>query len=1110
MKCEGLSWDDDIEPLLSALALDPTIPDASTKELIRNPRELALYVELAQRNGSFNVVTSQSLAQQYLGTVVQAESNLGDAAMVAIEAIADEMLKARSLAVPRQRFAASQEILRLLLSQNVLYETREGSLTFGHQTLLDVLVIRSALRRGTTLTQFIEELPPVPFVRPSVRSFVVQLATGNRREFRKQLRTVLTGSAAFHIRRLVAESFAEQKPNDDDWPLLRDLRNNFREVFQVIYLQAGTLDWHYFWLKHLVPSLIDIRDIDGITAHAHRVAQWKNDDARGVLTYWCDIFEFDWIDHATYATQIEHHLSEFEIRNSAALAPLLKKLLDFPLQEHSSLGRAISQCIAAGGVGDELLWQYVAGAISSDDVCGYQLGSKLRCQPHEFGDRNESFLLQRMTDSSPLLDLAVRSVEQWSQARILQQGTWMAGSMGFLHVSSYNDAHSMEGLRHIEGDRILMDAIQAAVLAHSSAHSEWWQSNKERLCFSHEGVLRYFAICAFRASPQGNIDLIGRLASDRDSLESDLTYEIGALLQAAFVYLKPTVQEEVLDMSLNLYNEKITDDQSRHWVLRARAELISAIPCYLRSPEAERMLSAYESIEGTMIRQPDIRQRGGCVGAPFSFEIFLAISDSGVLKLLKHYTGYSSWHTFDFLTGGEREVGVQLTEAVSRDPMRFVRLLQKCWPLISTRFREDIIEGAGNYLAYRFGNLQANANWKPVSEPAPLTLALEILAEFERHTLHWGQNTAASKGLQACAHVVKDEPGMARLVFLALGFINLHEERSITGTERDLIGAGINMARGHVVEALMIVATHCSASAIKYPELLTPSLRRFARDEQPAIRALILRRLPYLQSVAPDLGWALFDLTLEGDASLLWTIAEPCLYYAYRDHFSRVQGYLRRLRDGEVGKALETWGRISALSAFSKHVDFSFWLEDLKTLDNIDAWQGAASVWAHHENVQQHREQCLAGIEAGLGSCSSNAAAVARKVGRLFDRSGRSIAIPASVIQRCFSIFETDIGNKHHDFYAFGAWLNVTAHLDPELALTAATAYLRYVSRTKAYLYDHENNLTQLLTRLFAEAEEREEVDQGHMLKQVVTLQDSMLSLGVNGINEWLGAAERP
>ena len=77
-------------------------------------------------------------------------------------------------------------------------------------------------------------------------------------------------------------------------------------------------------------------------------------------------------------------------------------------------------------------------------------------------------------------------------------------------------------------------------------------------------------------------------------------------------------------------------------------------------------------------------------------------------------------------------------------------------------------------------------------------------------------------------------------------------------------------------------------------------------------------------------------------------------------------------------------------------------------------------------------------------------------------------------------------------------------------ALESTEIYLNYVRRVKPYLYDHENNLTQLLTRLFAQAEEQEESDGGAMLQRVVTVQDTLLALGVNGVNDWLKDAERP
>jgi len=1108
-KCLPLNWESEIAPLLDTLGINTTTIDADTRELIRNPRELALFVELAQREGSFNVVTSQALAQRYLDTIVRGDGALGETAMQAIETIANEMLKSRRLAVPHQRFTASRDIQRMLCSLNVLQETQGGELTFGHQTLLDVLVISGAVRRGVTINEFIQGLPPVPFVRPSIRSFVAQLAMGERRDLRKQLRTVLTGSAAFHIRRLVAESLAEQKPQDEDWPLIRDLHDNHREVFQVIYTQAGLIEWHHFWLTHLVPVLKDARDAEGLTAHAHRISQWKNEDATGVLAFWTEILQLDWMDGKQITTQLSHHLSKIDTENLALVAPLLERLLSMPRQEHSFLGHAVARCVAAGSVEDIWLWRYIAGDIIDEDVSKFQFGNKLHCQSHEFGDRRDKFLLQRMEQSTTLLDLALESIERWSRIKSSHYGNTHKGHRGnFLSVTSYDDAHSQHDHRHKNSENILLDTMEAAILHHAKTHSSWWQINRERLCFSHEGALRYFAILACTTDPKANIDLIGRMLREKDLLESDLSFELGTLMQAAFRYLDTPTQDAVMACILTVWEDELADKHNRFWILKKRAELTVTIPCYLRSFEAQAVLDDYEKTKGVLICHPDIRSRGGMVCAPFSFEVFHRTSDSGVLRLLTHYSGYER-NFDDFLVGGEREVGGQLREASSRHPTRFLRLLSTHWADISEGFCDAIMDGVANYLAHRYGNLQTNGKWEPLDEPDAPALARHILDELERHPNHWQLNRSASNALQACAHVMKDTQNAARLVFLAIGFASLREESLIKGDSVDLITTGINMVSGHVVEALMILANSLQEDNVPFPELLSPTLRRFAGNEHPAIRALILRRLPYLQSQNSELGWDLFHLAMQ-NATGLWQIAEPCLYYVYHNHFGKVAPLLARIHREGGGKDMETWGRISALAALDGHIDIFVLLNDLKAMDNTEAWRGAASVWTHPENIKQHREQCLTGIGVGLKPNGPHAAAVAQQMERLFYENNPMISIPIELIHLCFTVFESDSGNKHHRLFGFDKWLNATSHRDPVQALAVTETYLAYVSRTKSYLYDHENSLTQLMTRLFAEAEEREESDRGAMLQRVVSLQDMLLSLGVDGVNDWLKAAERP
>lgn len=1110
LKCQPLDWDAEVAPLLNKLRIATVSIDAVTRELITNPRELALFVELAQRGGSFNVVTSQALAQRYLDTIVRANNVLGDAAIQAIEAIASDMLNSRSLVVPHQRFGSSHEVCRALCSLNVLQETKDGKLTFGHQTLLDVLVISGALRRGVTLNEFLQSLPPVPFVRPSIRSFVAQLALGERREFRKQLRTVLTGSAAFHIRRLVAESFAEQKPQDEDWPLIRDLREYHRDVFQVIY-GARAIEWHYFWLKHLVPNLKSARDAEGMTRHVYRIAQWVNEDAASVLALWMEALTLDWLDGDGIAEQLGFHLSDIKSENIALVVPLLKHLLDLPRPQYSSLGRVIARCVAAGVADDSLLWRYIADGVSDEDLLEFRFDNKLRCHAHEFGDREESFIRQRMEQSPALLDLALGAIERWSNVRSSRYGeTRISYRYGFLSETSYEDVHSLRDTQHADSMDVLLDAVEAAILHHAKANTDWWRSNRERLGSSPEGALIYFAILACTAAPEANVELIGRMLCDENLLEFELCYELGTLIQSAFLFLDTPTQDAVMASILRMWKEKLANEHRSFWVLKKQAELIVPIPSYLRSPAAQAVVDEYEGKAGPFIRQPDIRSRGGWVSAPFSYEVFLDSGNGGVLRLLSHYAGYES-HFDDFLVGGESQVGWQLREASSRHPTRFLGLLPIHWADIPERFRDDIMDGVATYLAHRYGNLQPNGAWEPIEEPDSSILAGLMLDELERHPKHWHRRRSAAKALESCANVIHDAQNAERLIFLAIGFEGLHEDDPIRGDNVGLISIGINMVKGDVAEALMILANNLHERGREFPELLGPTLHRFADDEHPAVRSLILRRLPYLQSRAFDLGWDLFYLAMR-DADSLWEIAEPCLYYAYHSHFEVVRPLLARLRSEGSGKDLETWGRISALATMARQTDLAQLLEDLKALDKTEAWQGAATVWTNIENIQQHREQCLSGLDAGLNAGATHAETVAEQFGNLFHDKSAVISVPVKLIRRCFDVFKnhSDKEKKHHRLFGFHEWLNVTSQHDPEQALAATEIYLAYVSYCKPYLYDHNDSLTQLMTRLFAEAEEREESDYGAMLQRVVVAQDTLLSLGVNGVADWLKAAERP
>lgn len=1108
LKCKPLDWEAEIVPLFDALGITTTSIDAVTRNLISNPRELALFMDLARQEDGFNIVTSQHLAQRYLENTVRANSALGDTAMHAIETIADDMLKSRSLLVPNQRFTASQSILRELCSLNVLQETHDGKLALGHQTLLDVLVISGALRRGITLSDFICSLPPVPFVRPAIRSYIAQLALGKRREFRKQLRTILTGEFPFHIRRLVAEVFADYLPQDDDWPLLRDLHERYRDVFQVIYKVASSIEWHHFWLNHLVPVLRSERNIDELTSHAHHIAQWKNIDAVGVLSFWLDMLTLDWFDRSKIVNHIGVYLCDINPESIALVPPLLTRLLAIPSTDHDFLGRVIARCSIAGVADDSMLWGFIAGNISDSDLLDYRFNNKLRCNAHDFDVADKGFLQNRMLQSTELLDLAIESIERWSTIRASRYGEANTEyRFGFLGETSYENAHSKRDIRYSDSLNVLFAAVESAILRQAETSSKWWLHNRERLCFNCEGALRYFGILACTVSPETNIDLIGRILQDKNILTNELVYEIGSLIHSAFPFLEATTQSAVMNCILIIYGDEVENAANHFWFLKNRAELISTIPSFLRSSEAQSIVDAYVEKIGFLIRQPQIRSYGGMVSAPFSYEVFLNASDMGILSLLKHYDGHTDSHRADFLTGGEREVGWQLREASSRHPARFMGILKNYWDDISRQFRNDILDGACTFLDYRYGHLQADDAWVPITESDAQILSSLVLDELERHPSHWHQQRSTASALKSCANIILDTYNAERLVFISISFSELREDYPISGDNVDLLNQGINMAKGNVAEALITLITNLQKSSVKFPELLEPTLRRFARDENPAVRAVILHHLPYLQSLNSEISWILFHLAVQ-DSIGLWNIAERFLYFSYHNDFESVAPVLERIYQKGSGKDLETWGRISALAAMAQHIDFIEFIERLNALDSTEAWCGASSVWTHRNNIQAFREQCLEGIGYGLNSKDSHANLVACNMEHMFDNN--TTFIPPELIQRCFFIFTNNPDHKHHQLHRFHEWLCKISQTYPMLALVAVEIYLGYVMKTNINLYDLENKLSQLLTMLFSEAEEIEDEDNGSMLQRVVAIQELLLSLGVTGAADWLKAAERP
>lgn len=1107
ISCSPLSWRQDVKPLLEKLEIDVAITDDATRQLISNPRELELYVELATRGGSFDVINSQSLAQKYLSTVVEADNELGSPAMEALESMADKMLRERRLTIPAQQFTGTKNIQRKLLSNHVLRETQYDQLTFGHQTLLDVLVNNRAIRHDLTLYQFIKELPAVPFVRPSIRSFTSLIASRSRKEFRKQIRTVLMSDLPFHIRRLVAESFADLIPEEDDWPLLRSLRDQYRNVFLIIYSKAHKGKWCEFWFEYLVPYLRDVDDKEALRAHAERASIWVDTKPQKVSSYWDELFIQDELDPERFTFLATSAVTKVKESNVSAFIPLLRKAIKLSNLQYDFLGEAIARSVNLNYLSDDELWSYIVRDISSKDVLDYRLNGKLRCGPSEFGLRSDGFLENRMVESPKLLELAVSAVERWGFEQQASYSSEIALNEEFLGFTSYEKKHSQQDIRGYESINVLFDAIESAIKNNAKLNTNWWTSNSERLSQSLDGSLRYFTVLAFTLYPIENLKVISQAVCRDDILHSSLDYELGNLIKSSFVALEPKIQDKLQSQVLNLYEERFCENHLDYWIVAKRAQLLLAIPCHLRSENAVQLLQRYEKETWPLLREPSIQSRGGTVRAPFSFKEFLELSDKAVIRLLEHYEIEPSTHHWDeFLVGGKREVGHQLEEATSRAPIRFFNLLGNNWTQVSEAFRDNIMRGLANHIRGLYGDMNLSDSWEPLEKPKPQQLASKIIQELKHHLDYWYHNGSASEAIKSCSYVIESKTDVLLFSSLLNGYLTYEEERE----QSDLIFAGLNMKRGKVAEAAVILAIQLSDKGTSIPSELIKTLTEFSKDKAPGVRAIILRRLPHLQASNQQLGWKLFGYIMNNSEEELWPIAEKCLYHSYYQNFQLVAPWLEFILDRYDGKALEIWARISALAALSNKIEFSVLLGKLSELQRADAWLGALSVWTHPENAKKNSVQCFKGILEGTRDETECAKVNARKLQNLFQDDKPIIEVPLELLKRCFHLLEYQDNEHRPNIFGVEKWLNAVSMNNPHYCINALNMFIEFVNRTNYPLYGHRNNIPQLLTRLFGEAEEYEESDNGDMLEKVIAIQDSLLKIGVNGVYEWLEAAERP
>ncbi len=1132
---QPLDFENEVKPFLIRWQVDIFNLTPELRALLQIPQNLRIYEKLAKLGVRSQPASAYELYDSFINEVVVKNPRLGNNAIVALQNMAERLMQNRIKSCIKASFGVSEDIVRELISQEVLLENSPEVLEFSHQTLGECITVQAALAKNQTLAQFILDCPQLPFIRPAVRAFFFYLRAYQPDSFRRQVWEVLShDEIAYHVRRLVCESFAEISPVDEDWRSLRRIFQQFPDLFQRLLLRVNNRAWFNIVTRNLFPEVLSSEQREKwllqIVGH---LSVWMNIYPVEVVALWREAIAQPWANTQSVAQTINSALINFQAWKTNGIREILEAIIDNLNAEYSFVGDSLSKWIQATNSGDDLLWRYITKNISSEDACSLDLRDRLRCMPHDFHDDN--FLEIRFCQSDTLLNLALNELERYSAASPAIYGAdRLRGA--FLRYTSWQSRHSRSILDY-DDIHALLNAVEKAIKYRARHYKNWWIENEERLRNSQELAIRYFAIEAY----QENIDYSGLirfwtpiaelnclagflflneffqayihgveklLQDDKILRDSDLSYELGQLMHAAYPKISKSAREANQATILSLLSErKEYEEELSFWAYHHLYDLCLLIPCIFRNENIQEFIERVENDFGYTRPEPNIHSWGGCVVPPLSPQDLLKLSDKGIFQLLRHYRTDKNPHTFDRnMVGGFSEVKRVLSEACSLDPARFVALFTQFIEENDRDYLCAVVEGVATHLRSRFSNLSPRQPWEPI-EPLPdgKKLATTLLNWLERYAIIWEEGRTLSAALEACCEVLIDFNSAERLSLLLFWLYSKYSsDRELRADSQDPDFARLNCVHGVGAESAIRLYNRLLEKEQPVPELLLLLLRHIASDKAIYVRLPVLDRLPFLMSKKPELGWQLLADIFQEPQAHLWKYIEWCLYYQYRDNFNLVAPYLNRLLLEGMDEAGETWGRISTLASLAGHIRQEELFKTLEETQNHAAWKGATQVFVANLDLQEHTAKCISGLFTIL--CSEYLSDdIIFKIDRCFEAEktkklmGRRLALAfIEGISPSTTVFKFD---------GFLKWLGHESSRDPlsGLELTEALAE-KFETMTDASLLWQTAPLISALNEILREADE---TDDPKLIQRAIDLQDRFLRLGIRGIEELLNSAAR-
>jgi len=293
---QPLDFEAEVKPFLINWNVDISNITPELRVLLQIPQNLRIYEKLAKLDVPLQPASAYELYNSFLEEVVVKKQPLGTEAIVALQNMAENLMQQRTKQYPKISFGTNEDIVRHLISQEVLLESSPSLLEFSHQTLAECITVRAALAKNQTLAQFILAHPQLPFIRPAVRAFFLYLRASQPDIFKRQVREVLSHEGiAYHVKRLICESFSEISPVDEDWQLLLRIFQNFPDLFRRLLCRVNNRAWFDILTKHWFPEVLSTTERETwLLEFVWRLNVWMNVYPVEVVTLWRETINIQW------------------------------------------------------------------------------------------------------------------------------------------------------------------------------------------------------------------------------------------------------------------------------------------------------------------------------------------------------------------------------------------------------------------------------------------------------------------------------------------------------------------------------------------------------------------------------------------------------------------------------------------------------------------------------------------------------------------------------------------------------------------------------------------------------------------------------------------------